>query len=456
MSGFFDRLESRSRAADSLLCVGLDPRAASAGEARDLAIRLIEATAASAAAFKPNAAFFEAHGPAGWEALIEVIAAVPDEIPVILDAKRGDIASTAEAYARSCFDVLGAGSVTLSPYLGRDAVDPFLAHLDRGVWVLCHTSNPSAVDLQDAELAAGGTVAGRVARRASSWAGPDRLGLVVGATVPAAIRTVRADVPGHWILAPGVGAQGAGVDAVAAGLREDRLGVLVPVSRAVSAASDPAAAAEELRSALSRLRPSVPDKGIDPGLSIGLHDAGCVAFGEFVLRSGATSPIYVDARRLGASPILLAAAAAAVEGVIRSLPADHVGAVPYGALPLATAVALRAGRPLVWPRKEAKGHGTGARVEGVWRPGERVVLVDDVATSGTSALEAADTLRRSGLEVRDAVVLVDREAGARRALDAAGITLHAATTLRRIVDDLAAAGAITADRHRIVTEFLGS
>ena len=106
-----------------------------------------------AAAFKPNAAFFEQFGAEGMAALRDVIAAVPDEVPVLLDAKRGDIASTAEAYARAAFETLGADAITLSPYLGRDSLEPFLANPARGVFLLCKTSNPGAGDLQDLPLA---------------------------------------------------------------------------------------------------------------------------------------------------------------------------------------------------------------------------------------------------------------------------------------------------------------
>src|SRR5512133_369693 len=124
---FFQRLDERARKTGSLLCIGLDPHPADLAEptaaaAKAFCLRLIEATAGLVAAFKPNAAFFEAMGPEGWQVLRDVIAAIPAGVPVILDAKRGDIASTAEAYARSAFDLLGAGAITLSPYLGRDSL----------------------------------------------------------------------------------------------------------------------------------------------------------------------------------------------------------------------------------------------------------------------------------------------------------------------------------------------
>src|SRR5262245_8328964 len=129
---FFQRLEYRAREIDSLLCVGLDPRAKAADSARDECFRVIETTSEFALAFKPNAAFFEAFGAEGVAALKKVIAHVPPDIPVILDAKRGDIADTAEAYATAAFDELGAQAITLNPYLGGEALQPFLARSERG------------------------------------------------------------------------------------------------------------------------------------------------------------------------------------------------------------------------------------------------------------------------------------------------------------------------------------
>lgn len=451
MTGFFAALERRAREAGSLLCVGLDPRTGDAVEARDSCLELIAATTPAAAAFKPNAAFFEALGPEGVEALIEVVTAVPDEIPVVLDAKRGDVASTAEAYARACFEVIGAGAVTLSPYLGRDAVDPFLEHPGRGVWVLCRTSNPSATGLQDAPLATGETVAAAVARTAAGWAGPDRLGLVVGATAPEALRSVRAAVAEHWILAPGIGPQGGDLGAAAAALREDGLGVLVPASRAVAGAADPGTAAAELRDALRRL---VPGSRPAPSWPVELHRAGCVRFGEFRLRSGVVSPVYLDLRRLASHPTVLRRVGVRLGEVVSGIAHDHIGAVPYGALPIATSVALATGTSMVWPRPDPKGHGSGARVEGEWAPGERVVLIDDVVTSGASAREAAAALRSAGLAVEDLVVLVERDPTAAAALAADGISLHAVTTLARLVDDLADAGVIGEEERSAVVSFL--
>ncbi|MEJ2601392.1 MAG: orotidine-5'-phosphate decarboxylase, partial [Anaerolineales bacterium] len=253
---FFSNLEERARKIDSLLCVGLDPHPEdlpqpSAQAAYSYCLRVIEATADLALAFKPNAAFFEIHGQSGWEALRRVIAAVPPEIPVILDAKRGDIASSARAYARAIFEGLGAAAMTANPYLGGDALEPLIEDPQRGVFLLCKTSNPGAGDLQDLTIGAGEQaglqVYEAVARLAQGWNRNGNLGLVVGATHPEALRRVRALAPNLWFLAPGIGAQGGDLQqALHAGLRSDGLGLLVNASRSIARAGDPLQAARNL------------------------------------------------------------------------------------------------------------------------------------------------------------------------------------------------------------------
>ncbi len=261
METFFTFLEKRVSDCSSLLCVGLDPHLAdlpapSAEAASSFCLDLIERTAPYAAAFKPNAAFFEQFGAPGWAALEKVIAAVRARsqrlgslIPVILDAKRGDIASTAEAYSRSAFHALGAHAVTLSPYLGRDSVEPFLNDPEKGAFLLCKTSNPGAADLQDLEIAGTGEpLYLSVARQAQAWNSRNNVGLVVGATQLEPMARIRRAVPGLWFLAPGIGAQGGDLRAaLQAGLRPDGRGLLLPVSRAISRAPDPGKAAAELR-----------------------------------------------------------------------------------------------------------------------------------------------------------------------------------------------------------------
>jgi uridine monophosphate synthetase len=272
MESFFSFLEKRVDDCSSLLCIGLDPhipdlKEPTAASARDFCLNLVQQTSRYAAAFKPNAAFFEVFGADGWTALKDVVDGIQEEsnrmgsmIPVILDAKRGDIASTAEAYARSAFERLGVHCITLSPYLGKDSIDPFIQHSEKGVFLLCKTSNPGSGDLQDTVLSDGDRLYEHVAKLAQQWNTKNNIGLVVGATHVEATKRVRTCVPDLWFLAPGVGAQGGELEsALRAGLRKDGKGMLIPVSRGIARAEKPGTAAAELRDEILGFRLAITE-----------------------------------------------------------------------------------------------------------------------------------------------------------------------------------------------------
>jgi orotidine 5'-phosphate decarboxylase subfamily 2 len=256
---YLDRLAARSAATGTVLCVGLDPDPAAlpAGFSPDLvgieafSRLVIEAAAPLAAAVKPNLAFFEAYGSAGLAALERLRAAIPRDIPVVMDAKRGDIGTTAARQAVALFDALGADAVTVSPYLGEEAIAPLLGRLDRFAYVLCRTSNAGAGELQSLVVAGDDEDTGlpaeplyvRVARRVAGWGPGGTVGLVVGATAPVELARVRAIAPGLAFLVPGVGAQGGEIGPVLAdgpareapAGRSPGGGLLVNVSRAIAA-----------------------------------------------------------------------------------------------------------------------------------------------------------------------------------------------------------------------------
>ncbi len=205
---FFEQLEQRSREADSLVCVGLDPDFKK-HRVEDLAAfnqAIIEETAEYAACYKPNIAFYEQYGVPGLQALDATVKAIPSNIPVICDAKRGDMGTTAEAYARALFETWGFGAATVNGYQGSDAVAPFLAYPDKAVFILCRTSNPGSREFQEQLLANGHMLYQHLALTVTSWS--PNVGLVVGATAPEELADVRRLVPETPLLVPGVGAQG--------------------------------------------------------------------------------------------------------------------------------------------------------------------------------------------------------------------------------------------------------
>ncbi len=461
---FYRWLEEAARRNDSLLCVGLDPRPERLEPGDDLFRfnqRIVDATRDLVCAYKPNFAFYEAAGPAGLEALRRTVAYIHEtaDLPVLLDAKRGDIGSTARAYARAAFEVWGTDALTVNPYLGGDSVAPFTAYADKGVFLLCHTSNPGATDLQTLSCPSR-PLYEHVARQAATWG----TGLVVGATYPQALARVRALAPEAWILLPGVGAQGGDLEAaLAAGLRQDGLGVVVNSSRGVIYAGDPRQAALDLRKRINeaRARPMAPAYDFRLALTLTLADIGAIQFGRFTLASGKTSPIYVDLRLLASHPEALRQVAYAYAELIRRevglQPPSSVlrlAAIPYAGLPIGTAVALELGLPLIYPRKEVKAHGTARPIEGAFQPGERAVVLDDLITTGGSKLAAIEPLEAAGLVVRDVVVLIDREQGGGEELAEAGYRLLAVLRLSEMLDLLVEAGRISAGQRDEVAAFL--
>ena len=261
---FTDQLARAQALNQSLLCVGLDPEpskfpAAMKGDAScifDFCAAIVDATKDLVIAFKPQIAYFAAHrAEAQLERLMAHIKAVAPEVPVILDAKRGDIGSTAEQYAREAFERYQADAVTLSPFMGFDSIEPYLRYPDKGAILLCRTSNPGGDELQAQRLAGANGQPGeflyeRIARLAQGeWNRNGQLGLVVGATYPQEIARVRELAPTLPLLIPGVGAQGGDAQATVQAARRGAAAIIVNSSRAVlyaSAGSDFAAAARQV------------------------------------------------------------------------------------------------------------------------------------------------------------------------------------------------------------------
>ena len=293
MATFVERLEIRMREVDSLACVGLDPVVAQmpaefASSKDPLAawgVRVIEQTHRFVCAFKLNLAFYEAEGQAGLAALeqtMEHLRSQHPDIPVIGDAKRGDIGTSSEAYARSLFDRLGFDAVTLNPYLGRDALEPFLQRADRGCIIVCRTSNPGADDFQNLNAALpegsrgkavssnrGGTAESAaplwhhvLQTVVNQWNARGNCLAVIGATRPDDLQTARSLAGDEMtFLVPGVGAQGGEASkAVSAGVNSQGRGVILTSSRSITSASDPAAAAANLQERVNKALQGLSNK----------------------------------------------------------------------------------------------------------------------------------------------------------------------------------------------------
>ncbi|MFW6234435.1 MAG: orotidine-5'-phosphate decarboxylase [Spirochaetota bacterium] len=494
-SGFFYELERRYSDIDSLLCVGLDPRVEFGTNVGEQLFthnaRIVDATRELALAYKPNIAFYEAHGQEGLDALRRTLAHIGPEVPVILDAKRGDIGSTATAYAMAAFEDLGVRCITVSPYLGTDSLLPFLDFDDTALFALCRTSNPSARELQHVPVGPDNEPFYLTVAEVMTDFSP-RIGLVVGATDGEALRAIRNRYPACWILAPGVGAQGATASETILSGADPEGGKIIPVvARAVAGADDPREAAlryrDEIRGASEKVRnrgtlppsrytteyaseettesPQTADGGFaglqrlsDDELKrlffAKLIDFGCFQTGQFTLKSGLPSPFYVDLRRVSSDVGMLAIAGEAYARMARRIVYDRIAAVPVAALPLGTAASFATGSPLIYPRIPMKAHGTGNRIEGLYKAGERALLLDDLITTGKSKIEALEVLRAEDLIVKDLVVLLERGTTGRRDMERADVRLHSYATIDELVTAGVRSGQLTRDDQARVQAFL--
>ena len=419
---FFERLKNRVDNVGSKLCVGIDPHyyLTSPESLVTWSLDLAEKTVANAACFKVNTAFFEAYGPNGMRALEDVVNKLNDMAPVILDAKRGDIPSTAEAYARSVHR-LNCDCITLNPFIGMDSIEPYLEYQDQGVFLLCRTSNPGADQFQkDVSL--------KIAEQAANHIESDRIGLVVGATQHQTMTSIRSMAPFNWILSPGIGKQNGNLDKTLHNGWGLAGNILISSSRSIAEAEDPTTYSLRLKNDLQLSSLFVPP----PLRTLArlLIETGCVSFGDYRLKSGEESSFYVDLRRLTGHPVAFRLAIDAMAAWTTHLKPQAIAAIPMGGLPIASAVSSRTMTPMCYIR-DPKGYGTGRSIEGAVNEGSKILLVDDVITKGTSAFEVLPKLQDH--RVQEMLVLIDRDAGGGKRLENCNIKLSSVFQMENLL-----------------------
>ena len=458
MSTFFQDLNKRVHSIRSRLCVGIDPhpyliefvdKNTIQEKLIHWSLELANQTAEHAACFKVNIAFFEGYGLEGLNALSSIIPKLKELAPVILDAKRGDISSTAAAYARACYDHWNVRSVTINPYLGMESFTPFLQEEQAGLFLLCHTSNPSAGDLQ---RRVGQDTLPLYAWVAQQAANNDQLGLVVGATQTDTLTTVRTYAPESWLLCPGVGSQGGSLEDTIHHGWGTKGNILISVSRAIAQADNPKQKAKELQESIQACHSPMTVKQQE--LAHLLIRSQCVLFGSFTLKSGITSPIYIDLRKITGHPKTYKATIDAYVEYSKGLSIEAIAGLPLAGLPIASGLALQLRVPLCYPRPPKK-HGTKNTIEGGVPKGTKVFLIDDLATRGSSAIEVLPTVRNS-YTTHDLLVLIDRESGAKERLMEHDITLHSIFSLRTLLSFWKQEALISQEQYDTVMVFLSN
>lgn len=478
---FFEKLNAAIARNQSLLVVGLDPNPEmmptgySHGKGNGSMIDdlwdwlqfIIAETADLVCAYKPTFGFYKALGVPGMELLHKTLKAIPAEIPIILDAKHGDL-NTSTIFAQTVFEQWQVDAITLSPYSGQDHIAPFLIYPGKAVFVLCSTSNLGAVALQQYPTPESPLYL-QVVKEAKNWGTPEQLGLEVGTTDADMLARIRAIAPERIILARSIWAEGSNFTQIlAAGLNANGEGLLIPIPLEMLITEHPAVPIQALREEINQARRQIIQDGYTcdvwmpdvcfldqhpyQDLILQLYDIGCILFGEFVQASGATFPYYIDLRKIISNPQIFHQIISAYADILQNLSFDRIAGIPYGSLPTATGLSLRLHHPMIFPRKEVKAHGTRRLIEGHFEAGETVVVVDDILISGKSVMEGADKLKSAGLNVEDIVVFIDHEQNVKDRLRDNGYRAHSVLTISEITKTLYQAGRINEEQFKALAQ----
>ncbi|MEO0848582.1 MAG: bifunctional orotidine-5'-phosphate decarboxylase/orotate phosphoribosyltransferase [Cyanobacteria bacterium J06629_2] len=471
---FTEKLDQAIASNNSLLIVGLDPNPEMMpAEYRHREGSLLEnieawllwaisSTSDRVCAYKPTLGFYQALGIPGLQLLERILGAIPSSMPIILDAKHSDL-NTSTVFARTIFEQWQVDAVTLTPFAGQDHAAPFLVYADKAVFVLAHTSNPKAETLQRFPNLEQPYYL-QVVKESQSWATPEQLYLEVGTTNLNVLSKIRAIAPERTILLRSLWSKKNNLESlIAIGLNNTGGGLLIPIPQDFLAQQNLAPEVANLNRKLNTYRqqklpqaasceiwtPNVCLLTSHPyqSLILELFDIGCLLFGEYVQASGATFSYYIDLRKIISNPHIFNQVLDAYGDIVQQLEFDRIAGIPYGALPTATGLALNLQRPMIFPRKEVKAHGTRRLIEGNFNPGEKVVVIDDILISGKSVMEGAEKLKSAGLEIDDIVVFIDHEGGVKDRLKDNGYNAYSVLNISEITDTLYEAGRIDRQQY---------
>lgn len=478
---FFDKLNAAIEQNKSLLCLGLDPNPEclplyyghpdnhidSIACLQDWLRSLIRESADLVCAYKPTLGFYTALGAPGLELLQHTLTAIPGHIPIILDATHGDLNSSS-LFAETIFKQWQVDAVTVSSYPGQDLAAPFLLYGDKAIFVLCHTSNPAAVPIQEYPTSQSPLYL-QIVKEVQSWGTPEQVALEVGVSGANVLERIRAIAPERLILARSIWAEGNDLEkTLNAGLNCSGDGLMIPVPQDILSRSQPRIEILDLCETINQARTRITHENqacsvwfpeLDllnqqphTELILQLHELGCIMFGEYVQASGATFPYYIDLRKIISNPQIFDKIISAYAEILQTLKFDRIAGIPYGSLPTATGLALRMNYPMIFPRKEVKAHGTRRLVEGHFNPGETVVVVDDILISGKSVMEGANKLKSTGLKIQDIVVLIDHEKGVKERLQKNGYQGHSVLTISEIAETLYQTKRIDTQQYELFQE----
>ena len=477
---FTNKLNQAIATNNSLLIVGLDPnpemmRSEYRLGNEDTLIDQVEAwllwviksTCDRVCAYKPTLGFYQALGIPGLQLLERILTVIPQSIPIILDAKHSDL-NTSSVFAKTIFTQWQVDAVTLTPYAGQDHSAPFLVYSDKAVFILAHTSNPQAEALQRYPNPEQPFYL-KVVEEAQSWATPEQLYLEVGTTNIEILKKIRAIAPERTILLRSLWSKKNNLESlINIGLNNTGEGLLIPIPQDFLANNDLALEVASLNKKINGYREAKCDRAAScdiwipdvcllnqhphQDLILELFDIGCLLFGEYVQASGATFSYYIDLRKIISNPHIFNQVLDAYGDIVKTLEFDRIAGIPYGALPTATGLALNLQRPMIFPRKEVKAHGTRRLIEGNFNPGETVVVIDDILISGKSVMEGADKLKSAGLKIDDIVVFIDHEGGVKDRLADNGYRAHSVLNISEITDTLYESGRINQEQYESFQE----